>query len=195
MFTFNGMVNDMHTTNYLPREDCESHWTYGEITELPARSERTTLKELLSIARTDLGQDAIIELDQELITSLTCPNCQTKDEILRPLSQVSFEAGHCPTCGVLRETTLTHVITGEENFLDRTLAGIGVPPLHILRANNGLEYCFYELTGDLSYALHFRHFDLAEPINRKSNRIRLKGEGLTLGSTTKSKPGRVKLHE
>ncbi len=34
---FNGMVNEMHTTAYVPREDCESHWTYGEITELPAR--------------------------------------------------------------------------------------------------------------------------------------------------------------
>ena len=40
---FNGMVNEMHTTAYSPREDCESHWTYGDITELPARAERTTL--------------------------------------------------------------------------------------------------------------------------------------------------------
>ena len=40
---FNGMVNEMHTTAYSPKDDCESHWTYGEITELPARAERTTL--------------------------------------------------------------------------------------------------------------------------------------------------------
>src|SRR6266487_419872 len=38
---FNGMVNDMHTTSYVAREDCQSHWTYGEITELPARAEHT----------------------------------------------------------------------------------------------------------------------------------------------------------
>ncbi|HEY6074213.1 MAG TPA: ThiF family adenylyltransferase, partial [Anaerolineales bacterium] len=146
---FNGLVNEMHTTAYVAREDCESHWTYGDITELPARAERTTLADLLRIARADLGPDAMIELDQELIISLECPNCHTIEQVLKPLSEVSFEAGHCPTCGLLRETTLTHVITGEENFLHRTLASVGVPSLHIVRAQNGVEYRFYELTGDL----------------------------------------------
>ena len=156
---FNGMVNEMHTTSYSPRDDCESHWTYGEITELPARAERTTLADLLRIARADLGPDAMIELDQELITQLECPNDHTVEQILRPLSEVTFEAGHCPTCGVLRESTLTHLISGEENFLHRTLASVGIPPLHIVKAHNGLQYRFYELTGDLPDTLHFRDFE------------------------------------
>jgi adenylyltransferase/sulfurtransferase len=187
---FNGLVNTMHTTSYVPRDDCESHWTYGNITELPARAERTTLDDLLRIARADLGPDAMIELDQELIISLECPSCHTIDQVLKPLSDVTFEAGHCPTCGLLRETTLTHVITGEENFLHRTLASVGVPPLHILRAQNGVEYRFYELTGDLPEALHFRHFEqsaaTAEPTTR--SRIRLMDE-----VNSKDAPGRVKL--
>ncbi len=156
---YNGLVNEMHTTAYSPRDDCESHWTYGEITELPARAERTTLGDLLRIARADLGPDAMIELDQELITSLECPSCHAVEEILKPLSEVTFEAGHCPTCGVLRETTMTHIISGEEKFLHRSLASVGIPPLHIVRANNGVEYRFYELTGDLPEALHFKHFE------------------------------------
>ena len=48
---FNGLTNDLHTTAYNPREECESHWTYGDITELPARAERATLDDLLRIAR------------------------------------------------------------------------------------------------------------------------------------------------
>lgn len=192
---FNGMVNDMHTTAYVPREDCESHWTYGEITELPARAERTTLNDLLRIARADLGPDAIIELDQELITSLECPNCHTKEDIPRPLSEVSFETGHCPTCGVLRETTLTHTITGEENFLHHTLVSVGVPPLHILRAQNGGEYRFYELTGDLPEALHFRHFDPTEPVGRKAGRVHLKDDIRAKDAAEIPAPSRVKLHE
>jgi molybdopterin/thiamine biosynthesis adenylyltransferase/DNA-binding transcriptional regulator YhcF (GntR family) len=156
---FNGLVNEMHTTAYSAREDCESHWTYGDITELPARAERTTLADLLRIARADLGPDAMIELDQELITSLECPNCHTIDHVLKPLSAVSFEEAHCPTCGELRESTLTHIISGEENFLHRTLESVGVPALHIVRAHNGVQYRFYELTGDLPEALHFRHFE------------------------------------
>jgi molybdopterin/thiamine biosynthesis adenylyltransferase/DNA-binding transcriptional regulator YhcF (GntR family) len=193
---FNGMVNEMHTTAYVPREDCQSHWTYGEITELPARAEHTTLADLLRIARADLGPDAMIELDQELITSLECPSCNTKEQLLKPLSQVTFEAGHCPTCGVLRESNLTHIITGEEDFLHRTLASVGVPSLHILRAHNGTEYRFYELTGDLQDALHFRHFEKLK-INlldgKTMGRVRLKEpvklEGLKLHSAS----GRVKL--
>jgi molybdopterin/thiamine biosynthesis adenylyltransferase/DNA-binding transcriptional regulator YhcF (GntR family) len=174
---FNGLTNHMHTTAYVPREECESHWTYGEITELPARAERTTLQDLLRIARSDLGEQAVIELDQELVTSLECPNCHTLEQIMKPMSEVTFEAGHCPTCGILRDAQFTHVITGDENFLHRTLSSVGVPPLHILRAQNGVEYRFYELTGDLPDALHFRHFERngVETLHI-GERIRLKGE-------------------
>lgn len=179
---YNGLVNEMHTTAYSPRDDCESHWTYGEITELPARAERTTLADLLRIARADLGPDAMIELDQELITSLECPNCHTVEHVLRPLSEVSFEAGHCPTCGVLRESTLTHIISGEENFLHRTLFSVGVPPLHIVKAHNGVQYRFYELTGDLPEALHFRHFEQTHITvsPQPQNRVRIKKEELQI---------------
>ena len=99
---FNGMVNEMHTSAYRPREDCESHWIYGEVTELPARTGTTTLSDLLRIANIDLGPDAVIELDQELILALECPNCKTIEKILQPISEVSFEAAHCPNCSTLR---------------------------------------------------------------------------------------------
>jgi len=193
---FNGMVNDMHTTAYVPRDDCQSHWTYGEVTELPARAEHTTLEDLLRIARADLGPDAMIELDQELITKLECPKCHTVEQVLKPLSEVSFEAGHCPTCGTLRETTMTHVISGEENFLHRTLASVGVPPLHILRVHNGVEYRFYELTGDLQEALHFNHFEKTKITlkDEKSGiRVRLKDRVKLEGEPARSASGRVKL--
>jgi adenylyltransferase/sulfurtransferase len=192
---YNGMVNEMHTTAYVPREDCESHWTYGEITELPARAEHTTLGDLLRIARADLGAEAVIELDQELITSMACPICHTIEQVLKPLSTVSFEAGHCPTCGTLRETELTHVITGEENFLHRSLANVGVPSLHILRAHNGQEYRFYELTGDLREALHFRDFlqtGQPEPVR---GRIHLKDDLHVIPYTDGPARGRVKLRD
>ena len=171
---FNGMVNEMHTTAYNIREDCESHWTYGEITELPARAERSTLDDLLRIACADLGLNAILELDQELITKLECPNCHTVEEVLKPLSEVTFESAHCPTCGTLRESTMTHQILGDETFLHRTLASVGVPPLHVVRANNGNEYRFYELTGDLNETLHFRHFESSIKVGGNT-RVRLKG--------------------
>ncbi|MGA2505344.1 MAG: ThiF family adenylyltransferase [Anaerolineales bacterium] len=192
---YNGMVNEMHTTAYVPRPDCESHWTYGEVTELPARAERTTLEDMLRIARADLGPDAIIELDQELITSLKCSTCQTVEQVLKPLSAVSFEAGHCPTCGNLRETEMTHVITGEENYLYRSLSHVGVPPLHILRAHNGQDYRFYELTGDLPDALHFRHFEQAGPSTAPHGQVRILSDPQVRETPKSPAKGRVKLHD
>jgi adenylyltransferase/sulfurtransferase len=188
---FNGMTNEMHTTSYTPVEDCESHWNYGEITELPLRSNAATFEELLQIARRDLGADAVIELDQELVIALTCPKCKTREEVLEPISQVGFNRAHCPTCGVLRETEMTHSITGKETFLNRTLAAMGVPPLHILRAYNSKEFRFYELSGDLNDALHFSHFEHPEmkKVIGLSGRIRL-GDKVKI----KGKP-RIVLHE
>ncbi len=170
---FNGMTNQMHTTAYRPRQDCESHWIFGEIVELPFRSEATTLRELHSLVQADLGPQAIIELDQELILSLTCPQCKTLEPVLRPIMEITYEAAHCPVCGTLREPQMTHLITGEEDFLDRTLASLGVPLLHILRAYNHREYRFYELSGDLPEALHFNHFEEAEPLSGEAIRQRI----------------------
>jgi molybdopterin/thiamine biosynthesis adenylyltransferase/DNA-binding transcriptional regulator YhcF (GntR family) len=169
---FNGFTNFMHSTAYLPDADCESHWIYGEINELPLRAESSTLRELLTIIQGDLGADALIELDQELVLSLNCNACNTVERVLKPLADVSYEAGHCPNCGRMRDVNLTHTISGDEDFLDRTLQSVGVPPLHVLRANNGSEYRFYELSGDLPTALHFRDFTEAAP-NRRGRHIHL----------------------
>jgi len=176
VFHFNGMTNEVHTTAYTPVEDCESHWTYGDITELPLRADTTTLEDMLQIAHRDLGPDGVLELDQELVLSLNCPQCGTREEVLQPISAVGFNRAHCPTCGLLREIEMTHTISGDENFLSSTLANIGVPPLHILRAYNTEEYRFYELNGDLKDTLHFNHFERpsSEAPIKLTSRIKLK---------------------
>jgi molybdopterin/thiamine biosynthesis adenylyltransferase/DNA-binding transcriptional regulator YhcF (GntR family) len=155
---YNGMTNEMRSTSYKARPDCESHWVYGAVTELPITASATSLQEMLRIARTDLGDEAVLELDQELVLSLRCLRCGTTEQVLKPISEVGFKSAHCPVCNSLRETELTHTITGREDFLQRTLTSIGVPPLHVLRACNSREYRFYELTGDLQQALHFQDF-------------------------------------
>jgi molybdopterin/thiamine biosynthesis adenylyltransferase len=186
---YNGRTNDMYTSAYLPREDCESHWIYGDVTELPLRAGQATLAEMLRLARADLGHQAVVELDQELIVALECRVCGTYDRVLRPLSDVSLRAAHCPTCGELRETHMTHNLTGDEDFLDRTLASVGVPPLHILRAHNAQEFRFYELTGDLPEAIHFRHFESGRAGNGR--RIRLGSEVRPAAVGSKRGRGRV----
>jgi hypothetical protein len=90
---------------------------------------------------------------------------------------------------------MTHVVTGEENYLHRSLAHVGVPPLHILRAHNGQEYRFYELTGDLPDALHFHHFEQIAPPIRARGRVRIKSDLVVKDTPKNPAQGRVKLHE
>ena len=194
---FNGLTNHMHTTAYLPHEDCESHWVYGDITELPFRAENTTLDDLLKIARTDLGADAVIELDQELVLGLECLRCNTSEDMVRPMSEVSFESAHCPNCGNMRDVKMTHHITGDEPFLHHTLASIGIPPFHIIRVNNAQEYRFYELTGDLPETLHFNDFKEAVPETGEPLRERIRIGDVVKIKTDNENPaiGRIKLSD
>ena len=80
---FNGMTNVLHSTNYVRKEMCESHWTYSDILELPNRAENTTLADMLAIAREELGPQAVLELDQELVLALRCNQCETVEEVMR----------------------------------------------------------------------------------------------------------------
>jgi adenylyltransferase/sulfurtransferase len=190
---FNGMTNQMHTTSYVHRDDCESHWTYGDIIELDKRAQDTTLMDLLQVARGDLGPDAVVELDQELVLTLECRGCQTVEEVLRPISEVSFDAAHCPSCGHVRQVEMTHVIVGKEPFLDKTLNNLGVPSLHILRAHNGETYHFYELTNDLADTLHFDHFN--RPTIKLGPEIPASRESETVSDSVGPARGKIRLHD
>jgi adenylyltransferase/sulfurtransferase len=193
---FNGMTNDMHTSAYKPREDCESHWTYGEVSELPASAGKTTLGEMVRIVHADLGAEAVLELDQEMIISLNCTACQTRERVLKPMAEVTFKAAHCPTCGNLREIEMTHVLTGKEDFLSMTLANAGVPALHILRAYNASEYRFYELTGDLKEALHFSHFEKPSQVGApREIKVHLGEEEPSIVVKAKDRGARITLKE
>ena len=149
--------------------------------------------ELLQVARGDLGPDAVVELDQELVVALECRGCQTVEEVMRPISEVSFDAAHCPSCGHVRQVEMTHVIIGEEPFLHRTLNTLGVPSLHIVRAHNGEQYRFYELTGDLADTLHFDHFN--RPAIKLGPEILSSIESEPVSDRVGSAHGKIRLHD
>jgi hypothetical protein len=93
----------------------------------------------------------------------------------------------------MRDVNMTHAIGGDEDFLDRTLASIGVPSLHILRATNGSEYRFYELTGDLGEALHFSHFSEAVPAPVPTPRVQL-GEQVEVAADEQNGDASKRVH-
>jgi molybdopterin/thiamine biosynthesis adenylyltransferase len=152
----NGLTNDTYLTEYPVKEFCMSHSMLDPIVELPgATASETTVAELLTVAREQLGPEAVLEFDGELVVSFYCDTCETEEPVFQRMARLYEGAAVCPTCGNRREMRLTHRITGEEDFLDRTIEQMDMPPLGIIRARNGNERMYYELTGDKDTFLQF----------------------------------------
>jgi adenylyltransferase/sulfurtransferase len=145
----NGLTNDIYTTEYPVKEFCMSHSTIEPIVELPeATAAGTSVGELLEIAREKLGPEAVLEFDNEIVTYMTCPECGNVEPIFQRMARLYENATTCPECGARRDMEMTHRITGDEDYLDRPLADLDVAPLSIIRARNGQERAYLELTGD-----------------------------------------------
>ncbi|MFZ0549149.1 MAG: ThiF family adenylyltransferase [Candidatus Promineifilaceae bacterium] len=152
----NGLTNDIYTTEYPVKKECMSHSMLEPIEELSeATAENTTLCDLLSTARERLGEGTVLEFDSELVLSMTCPDCGQVTPVFKLMARLYENEFTCPNCGGRRDMQLTHRITGEEDFLDRTLAEVDVPPLGIVRTRNGKERVCFELTGDKETFLQF----------------------------------------
>jgi adenylyltransferase/sulfurtransferase len=152
----NGLTNDIYTTKYPIKEGCFSHSRMEPIVELSeASAQNTTAAELLKVAQDSLGAESVLEFDSELVISLHCLKCGEETPVFRRMARLYESEFGCPECGGRREMRLTHRINGDENFLDRTLAELDVPPLGIIRARNGKERIYLELTGDREEFLKF----------------------------------------
>ena len=152
----NGLTNDIYMTEYPVKEYCMSHSRLEPIEELPeATAAGTTLAEMLAIARERLGDAAVLEFDSELVVSMTCGACGNVEPIFKRMARLYEDEAICPNCGAKREMNMTHRITGDEDFLERTFAEMDVPPLGIIRARNGSERVYFELTGDKETFLQF----------------------------------------
>jgi adenylyltransferase/sulfurtransferase len=152
----NGLTNDIYTTEYPIKDGCMSHATMEPIVELEeATAEKTTLRDLLTIARERLGEESVLEFDSELVVCMQCPECGLETPVFKRMARLYESEFACPNCGGRREMQLTHRITGHEHFLDRTLAEVDVPPLGIIRSRNGKERIYFELSGDKETFLQF----------------------------------------
>ncbi len=147
-FVFEGIGHQSYVVNYTQKEDCPSHEPYDPIEELSMRVSDTTVGQFLARVRADLGPDAVIEVNTDLLAALHCPACNQEEPILKSLGKVSRQEGLCPNCRQDRIPKTFHTIDGREDFLDRTLGDLGVPPWDILAGRCGFEQRYYEFTGD-----------------------------------------------
>lgn len=152
-FVFDGMSHQSYTVGYSRLDDCPAHETFDSVQELPLKVSETTVGEFLARIRTDVGPDAVIEVNSDLLESLTCAACGTTERLHNSLGKVTESQGRCPDCGQHRTPHVYHTIGDEPALQDCTLAELGVPPWEILTGRSGMQQQHYEFTGDRELVL------------------------------------------
>ena len=147
-FVFEGTSHQSYVVTYTRRDDCPSHDAYEPILVKPWSVATLTVGELLSQARDEVGDGAVIELNHDLLRSLECARCQTSEPLFASLGKVTEQQGRCPQCNEPRVPHVFHTLDGSEGLQERTLAEIGVPPWDIVGARRGMQQVFFEFAGD-----------------------------------------------
>jgi molybdopterin/thiamine biosynthesis adenylyltransferase len=147
-FIFNGLTHDSYIIQYPLKEDCTSHESFSPIRKLNRSVTNTSLKELLTEIQNELGDDAILEFNHDIIESLECYNCGNVEQLLKSAGKVKEKEGKCPICGNTRLEKSTHFVEGSEDFLDKTFENIGIPPYDIIVGRKNKEQIFLQFDQD-----------------------------------------------
>ncbi len=152
-FVFNGFSNDSYIIEYQPRDDCPAHYTMPQLEEMDWSAANTAVGEALEMVREVVSAQAVLEFEREICTGLYCPTCDENEEVFRSLGKISEREGRCPHCGELRDPQLTHAIYGDETYLDKTLAEIGLPAYDIITGRDGMNMQHFLLAADREQVL------------------------------------------
>jgi adenylyltransferase/sulfurtransferase len=147
-WVFNGLTHDSYMTRYKRLPDCPAHEVDSPVELMDERSDQLSIRGMLKRVREDLGDDAVVELNQDVLASLECPKCGKTEPMLASLGKVTEARGRCPKCGEHRVPHTFHTIDGREDFLEKTLRDIGVPAWDVIAGRRGMEQKFYEFRAD-----------------------------------------------
>lgn len=146
-YVFNGLTHDSYVVEYQRKDDCMSHDTYEKVIEKQWSVSSISWKEILSEIRLELGEKAVISLDRDIASTAKCSCGECKD-LYMPVHKLKGEMLTCPKCGNQMQFDSFHVINGDEDYIDKTPADIGIPKLHIIGGKVGMETTYYEFSAD-----------------------------------------------
>ena len=152
-FVFDGMWHQSYVVNYSRLDDCPAHESFDAVEELPLKVAETRVGDFLDRVRRDAGPQAVIEVNSDLLESLTCMSCGKTEPLHNSLGKVTESQGRCPDCGENRTPNVYHTISDQAALLECTLAELGVPPWDILTGRQGLKQKHYEFSGDRELVL------------------------------------------
>ncbi len=148
-YVFNGLTHDSYVVEYQRKPDCMSHDTYEEISEKPWSVYDMKLVDLLKEIRTNMGENAILELGRDIATKAKC-TCGAEKELFMPVHKMRGNDIACPDCGKAMNFETIHSINGTEDFLEKTAFEIGIPPLDIIGGRIGMNMNYYEFSADVA---------------------------------------------
>jgi adenylyltransferase/sulfurtransferase len=152
-FVFDGTYHQSYLVEYSRREDCPSHETFDEIETLDWSIGETQVGSLLEKVRSDIGPQAVIETNHDMLASLTCAACNEVEPCYTSLGKVTERMGLCPSCGAARTPSIYHTLGDDSELLDHTLGDLGVPLWEILTGRQGMNLRHYEFAGDCEQVL------------------------------------------
>ena len=145
---FNGVANQMYQTEFPFRDDCLSHETYEDPIELPLGVDNI-VHELFEAAGSHFADSPLkLQLDRDLVVSLECAECESEQEIMKPISLVEQSQSVCQRCGQAMRPILRHVVEVGDDFESRKLKEIGIPPYDIVKISAGTAEQHFVLTAD-----------------------------------------------
>ena len=136
-WVFQGLSTDAYQTEYQRKATCYSHDTLDEIVSLDVSVDSLTARDLLHKAATIGGGNCQIELNRDILEKLVCPKCKKEELLYVSLGKIKADRAICPECKTRREVITFDKIRGNEPFLDRPLAQIGIPPFDIVTIRAG----------------------------------------------------------
>jgi adenylyltransferase/sulfurtransferase len=149
---YSGVGNQFYTTLLPHREDCLSHETYPDATEL-SLGQNDLVADILAVAGADLEGPLSLALDRELVVAVECPRCGWRQEIMRPRTRVSQSEAICPACRETGRPELCSAIDLVSPLASRTLQDVGIPAYDIVRVDGSSGSRFFLLAGDRATVL------------------------------------------
>jgi adenylyltransferase/sulfurtransferase len=136
-FQFFGLTGESYLVEYTRKEECYSHDHFEAITASRSSVHNVTAQRFIEGVRRKLGPDVVIEFNNDILSRLSCPSCKTERAVFRSLGTVTEREGKCPQCGEACQLETLASLYGNEDFLDRSIGALGIPPFDILTARNG----------------------------------------------------------
>ncbi|MBF0543104.1 MAG: ThiF family adenylyltransferase [Candidatus Riflebacteria bacterium] len=147
-YIFNGRNFDNYIVEFKRKTECYSHETFSPLKILDCNSNELKLSEMLKIAKSDLGEDAALEIKEDVLLGFNCTECGEKEQFFSSLAGVTEKNAICKKCGKIRIPEISHAFYGNENFVELPLRKLGIPPFDVISGRNGEKIQYYLLDGD-----------------------------------------------